>query len=88
MAEPHNSFITLRQLAVLISLLFLFGAGGGVLATKADKAEVVRLEERMNKKIQMIQKDLKEDIQDIKRVQDKMDAKQDEIYKLILALKK
>ena len=76
--------ITWRQLAVIISLLAFFGAAGGILATKVDKIELVRVEERIERKVHTIQLGLKEDIQELKKVQDKMDAKQDKIYDLLI----
>jgi len=76
--------ITWRQLAVIISLLAFFGAGSGVLATKVDKKELIRVENRVDRKILVIQQNLKEDIQDLKKVQDKMDIKQDKIYDILI----
>jgi len=80
MPNNNGSFITWKQIPVIIGLLMLFIVGGGYVYTKADKTEVRITEARCEKRIDKVEKRLEEDIKEIK-------AKQGKMYDLLLSIK-
>jgi len=77
---PNNSVITWKQIGVLLAMIGIFMAGGGVLYTKADKIELVKVEERCTEKVNKLEERVSDDVKEIKE-------KQNKIYDLLLSMK-
>lgn len=74
-----NGVVTLKQVLTAIALIGVLITAGGVIHTKADREELIRVEQRCNDKIKFVQSELKEDIKELKQTQDK-------IYYLLLEI--
>ena len=77
--NENTSIITWKQLGVIIAVVGLFTTGGGFLYTKADKSELVKVEDRCIKRVDGVEQRVREDIQEIKE-------KQNKIYDLLLKM--
>jgi len=77
---PNNSVITWKQIGVLLAMIGIFMTGGGVLYTKADKIELVKVEERCTEKVNKLEERVSDDVKEIKE-------KQNKIYDLLLSMK-
>jgi len=80
MPNSENVF-TVRHWGVVVAMVAVLITGGTVIATKADKQEVEKVEQRMARRIHELKEDVKE-------MRDKIESKQDRMYDLLLDIKK
>ena len=80
MPNSENVF-TVRHWGVVVAMVAVLITGGTVIATKADKQEVEKVEQRMATRIHELREDVKE-------MRDKIESKQDRMYDLLLDIKK
>ena len=83
-----DDWVTVKQISTVVGIIVLVLMCGGVVATKADKADLRACENHMKERVNLIQKELKEDIQEVKHKQDRLEQKQDKMYDLLLEIKR
>jgi len=74
-----NSAITWRQIGVIIAMFGALMVSGGILFSKADKTELVKVENRCGEKVDKLEVRVKDDINDIKE-------KVNKTYDLLLSI--
>ncbi|MCP4597041.1 hypothetical protein [Neptuniibacter sp.] len=76
---PNGNGVTWQQMVVILSIIALMITCGGIVAGKASKTDVIRVEERCNSRLMLSENNVKTHI-------DRLERKQDKMYDLLLKI--